>query len=193
MTALSILIPSVHTRWDNFAARIQTQIWGQYQALNETDQGRVEVIIVTDNKARPIGDKRNTMLAMAQGDYVAFVDDDDALADNYLQALLHATDTGHDVITFDVSVTLNGGRPKICRYSKDFRADRNLPTSYERLPNHLMCVRRELAQQAKFPVINCGEDAVYAKALHPLLTTEHRINQTLYHYLYDDTTTETQS
>ncbi|ASD53408.1 glycosyltransferase [Mycobacterium phage Lucky2013] len=189
---LSILIPSVHTRWNGLATRLQAQIWDQYRQLPRTERERVEIIVLTDNKKRPIGDKRNQMLALAQGEYVAFVDDDDVLEDTYLRSLLLSTAFGADVITFQVSVTINGGPAKKCIYSKDFAQDANFPTRYERLPNHLMCVKRDLALSVGFPEVNCGEDSSYAKALHPLLKTEHAIDRVLYHYVYSDESTETQ-
>ena len=189
---LSVLIPSTHTRWDSFGQKIQRQIWGQYDDLTEADRQRVEILILTDNKTRHLGDKRNVMVDMAQGRYVVHVDDDDRLNPTYITSLLAAAATDADVITFDVSVSLNGSTPKLCRYSLDYRADRNLADGYERLPNHLMPVRRELALQAPFQPILKGEDSAYARDIRPLLTTEHHIDRVLYHYDYSDATTETQ-
>ncbi len=190
--ALSILIPSTHTRWDNFGASIQKQIWGQYAALPRDDQDRVEIIVLTENKTRMLGDKRNIMVDMAQGDYVAFVDDDDTLEPDYLESLLRATDTGADVITFLVSVTLNGGAPQNCHYSMHYEADHNSATMYHRLPNHICCVKRGLASAVSFPHLAYQEDAEYAKLLKPLLTSEHAIDRVLYHYAFSSMTSETQ-
>lgn len=190
MIDLSVLICSTHTRWDTFGRAIQAQIWGQVAAL--PDPARVEVLMLTDNKQQMLGHKRNLLVDMAQGRYVAFVDDDDRLEPDYLTALLKATESGADVITFLVSVGLNGQKPKICRYSKDFAADRNTPSGYERLPNHICAVKRDLARKVSFPLVPYGEDAGYSKLLHPLLSTEHAIDRVLYHYDYNSDTTETQ-
>jgi len=190
---LSVLICSTHTRWKTYGQAIQQQIWGQHDALPAADQARVEIIMVTDNKQLMLGAKRNAMVDIAQGRYIAFVDDDDRLDDEYLPALLEAaTGSDADVITFQVSVSINGADPRICYYSKNFAADRNLPDRYERLPNHLMCVKRDLAAKVAFPHLPHGEDAGYAKQLAPLLTSELPIPRVLYHYDYCDATTETQ-
>jgi len=189
---LSILVPSVTSRWDTFARRIQESLYSQFDLLSPTDQRRVEILVLTDNKSITLGTKRNEMVRLASGTYVAFVDDDDRLENDYLAALLAGTSSGADVLTFDVSVSLDGGVPKPCYYSIKYPVDSNTRTAYRRLPNHLMAVKREHALRAEFPAKNRGEDSAYAKRLRPFLETEHRIGRVLYHYDYSSATTETQ-
>ncbi|WP_205850403.1 glycosyltransferase [Mycolicibacterium sp. CR10] len=145
--------------------------------------------MLCDNLKRSIGTKRNDLLALAHGDYVTFVDDDDQVADDYVRSLLGAL--GSDVTTFDVEVTLNGGEPFPMKLSKDYVSE-NRDGLWLRIPNHLMCTRRELAVQTGFPDLGVGEDADYAKRLHPLLRSETRIARTLYYYQYSDAVTLTQ-
>lgn len=192
MIDLSVLVPSVTSRWDTFARSIQEQLYGQLAALPPADQSRVEILVLTDNKTINLGRKRNQMLAMSQGRYVAFVDDDDRLEPSYLTDLLAATQSGADALCFVVSVSLDGGAPLPCHYSKNFPRDRNTPTAYLRLPNHLMAVKRELALKAGFPELGRGEDSEYAKRLRPFLETEKQIERVLYHYEFSSVTTETQ-
>src|SRR5262245_1463458 len=192
MIDLSVLIASTHTRHRTFGREIQEQIWPQYLALPATYQDRIEILMLTDNKQMMLGAKRNCMIDIAQGRYVVFVDDDDRIEGDYLSTLLEATGSNADVITFLVSVRLNGASAKICRYSKDYRRDRNLEDGYERLPNHICCVKRELASAVSFPNILKGEDSAYSKLLRNHLRTEHAIDRVLYHYDYSDATTETQ-
>jgi len=191
MIDLSTLICSTHTRYKTFGLRMQDQVWQQYEKLPAEYQSRIEILILTDNKVIGLGPKRNIMVNAAQGRYVHFLDDDDRIEPDMFRMLLDATASNADVITFPVSVSLNGQPPKICRYSKDFERDHNTETGYERLPNHICCVKRELALEATFPDVKYGEDAGYAKALHPLLKTEHRIEKVLYHYDYSEQTSET--
>lgn len=190
--ALSILVPSVVSRWDNFAQRIQTQLYGQWDRLAPGDRERVEILMLTDTKSITLGVKRNMMVRLASGSYIAFVDDDDRLEDDYLSTLLAAAASGADVLTFDVSVSLNGAEPKPCHYSIRYPRDHDTAASYRRLPNHLMAVKRKHALRAPFPAKTRGEDSDYARALRPFLETEHRIGKVLYHYDFDSRTTETQ-
>ena len=151
-----------------------------------------EILVLTDNRRRTIGQKRNDLLAMAQGDYVCFVDDDDTVSDDYMASLPAGIATGADCITFDVAVSLNGSQPFPMTFSKDFPERRNLPGVWERWPNHLCPVKAELARTVGFPDWRVGEDADYAERLRPLLKTEHRIDRVLYHYDYSDAVTLTQ-
>lgn len=193
MIDLSILICSTHTRYKTFGPAIQEQVWPQYEALSEVDQARVEIIMLTDNKQMMLGEKRNVLVDMAQGDYVQFVDDDDRIEPDMVKSVLEAIDATHaDVITFHASVKINGGASRVCRYSKDFGKDYNTSSEYRRIPNHICCVRRDLARSVSFPNILKGEDSGYSKLLLPQLKTEHAIGRVLYHYDYSDETTETQ-
>lgn len=192
MIALSILVCSVHTRYDNFLLKIEGQLFDQLKALPEADQERVEVIVLTDNKQMMLGHKRNTMIDIAQGKYIAFVDDDDRIADDYIAELLKATDTDKDAIVFTAEVSLNGEPAKPCYYSKAHRRDYNKSNAYYRIPNHICCVKKAVSLKSSFPNILYGEDAGYGKILLPHIKSEHVIDKVLYYYDYNADTTETQ-
>lgn len=179
------------SRRNTFLLRILEQLNSQYEKLSSKKQNEVEILTLIDNKKIMLGDKRNLMVDQAQGKYVVFVDDDDRITETYIADLLEATDSNADVITFKAEVTLNGGEPKICIYSKDFEKDHNTET-YNRLPNHICCTKKEFAQQVQFPSVLYGEDSGYSKLLKPLLKTEHFINKILYYYDFNAETTETQ-
>lgn len=153
---LSILIPTLENRKEQFkkiSEELSRQIYKRY------DNDAI-VIYHLDNKEKSVGQKRNELIAKATSDYVVFVDDDDRVAPDYVKTLLEATGSSADVITFKVEVSINGEECKPCIYSKDFTEDKNLETHYERLPNHIMCVKRDIAKVVKFPEINNGEDNI---------------------------------
>lgn len=190
---LSLLICSTNTRYATFGRAIQDQIWPQYDALPEADRARVEIMMLTDNKRMMLGEKRNVMVDAAQGAYVQFVDDDDRIEPDMIASVLAAIDqSGADVITFLASVSINGEPPKVCRYSKTYGHDHNTRNEYRRLPNHICCIRRDVALKATFPNLLYGEDSAYSRLLLPHIGTEHHIGRVLYHYDYNTDTTEAQ-
>lgn len=189
---LSILVCSTHNRYNTFLPKILDQLFGQLKELDPEHQKQVEILTLIDNKTIMLGTKRNNLIDISKGDYLVFVDDDDRVADDYISSILEATETDPDVITFIASVSINGETPKPCHYSSMYDSDFNKPDSYHRLPNHIMCVRRELAEAVRFKPILYGEDSDYSKRLKPLLNTEFHIGKTLYFYDYNIETTEAQ-
>lgn len=188
---LSILVATLHTRFHTYYPRVMSQLYEQWYQLEDHLRSQVEIITLSDTKVMTVGEKRNRLVDMASGDYVAFVDDDDWVQPDYLKSLVLATFSDMDVITFKVAVSINDGQPKLCVYSKSFKKDHNTTVEYRRLPNHLMATRRDLVTQVKFKEANFGEDSDYATRLKPLLKTEFAIPKVLYHYDYNDETTET--
>lgn len=186
---LSILVCSVLNRRNTFLPSILEELNKQTQ-----DKTDVEVIVMIDNKTRMLGIKRNDLVNVAQGDYITFVDDDDKLSPDYVDELLDAIDEcgGADVINFVVNVSLNGGAFKPCYYSVNHGHDFNKEYSYHRLPNHIMCIKRQLCIDTPYKPILYGEDSAFSKELAPKIKTEFNISKILYEYHYNSNTTETQ-
>lgn len=192
---LTILVPSTSSRRSTFAPRIAASLFGQHERLPLVDQLRVEILMLADtgrSGGMLVGDKRNAMVRMARGKYVVFVDDDDRVEPDYIAELLRCTEGDPDVIVFHAMVSINGASPRACEYDIRFERDENLPGGYQRLPNHLMAVRRVLALACPFPSKQKGEDSDYAMRLKPSLKRQNRVGKALYHYDYSDATTETQ-
>lgn len=186
---LSILVCSVLNRRNTFLPQILEEL--NKQTHDKTD---VEVICVVDNKTRMLGIKRNDLVNMAQGDYITFVDDDDKLSRNYVSELLKAIDENNsvDVINFIVNVSINDSEFKPCYYTVENKHDFNRDNSYHRLPNHIMCIKRQLCVDTPYKPILYGEDSAFSKELAPKIKKEFNINEVLYEYHYNSNTTETQ-
>lgn len=189
---LSILVPSVAERRNTFLPKSLNMLYGQLEELPETVQKQVEIIYLIDNKTMMLGDKRNLMVDMAKGEYIAFVDCDDRISADYIKSLLAGIESGCDAIVFLAEVSLNGLPPKICRYSKDYSHDYNTSTEYHRLPNHIPCIKREVSKKVTFPSLKSAEDSGYAKLLKQHLHTEFKIDKVLYFYDFNDMTTVAQ-
>lgn len=179
---LSILICSLTNRTD-FLKRLMDCL-----ELQRTPE--VEILISTDDGTMSIGAKRNNLIEQSSGLYIAFIDDDDMVSINYIDLILKAIQTNPDVVGMHLLMTQDGENEERTYHSLKYRtwyneADPVRPGKlrYFRNPNHLNPVKRELAIQIKFPLIDYGEDRVYSTNLLPLLKTEVYIKQPIYYYL----------
>jgi len=150
----------------------------------------VEVLCLIDNKKRTVGDKRNALLAIAKGEYVVFVDDDDMVDWNYVDEIYGALRTNPDVVTFVAEAQINDAPAKMVFYNYHRNEDR--ADSYMRMPDQKCVIRRTLALQIGFKDVNCGEDYDFASRLQPFIKSYVHIDKRIYYYLYRDNITEAQ-
>lgn len=78
------------------------------ESLRRQVEGRDDVELVVVTGVSPVGRARNAGLDRARGEYVAWVDSDDEVADGWLGEILAAIADGVDVIVFDAVRTGNG-------------------------------------------------------------------------------------
>lgn len=174
---LSILICSLASRADKLQ-RLMNVLQPQ---INET----VELLIKTDNGEMPIGKKRNILLEEATGTYIAFVDDDDLVSEDYVKKILEAIESSPDCIGIQGIITFQGQSPRMFIHSLKYKEWFEQNNVYYRCPNHLNPVKRDIALQVKFPETNFGEDKDYSTRLLPFLKEERFISGVVYHYLYE--------
>jgi len=174
---LSVLVPTVPGR-ETKLARLIASLDPQIAA-----RGDIELLVLRDSRSLTIGEKRNRMVAIARGEYVAFVDDDDGVAPDYVSTIAAGLGAKPDVLCFEVVV--NGHGPtKTCYYGLSL-TDNNLPDCYQRKPNHIMVWRREIAVSVPFPALRTGEDTAWANEVCSRASKEVRIPRPLYSYDYD--------
>jgi len=194
---LSILILSIPSRFESLKAAV-THLQEQADA---TGQGKsVEILVLLDNKSKSISEKRNDLLQMARGKYIAFLDDDDAVSKDYMSKILSAID-GNDVdcITFNQWCSLDGepmdvefgiGNP----HGQLWRDEDGFLGDIKRPPYHMCVWRREIAVSEAFnPVYGSNgqstEDIDWLMRLYPKVQTEYHISDALHGYIYNSNTT----
>lgn len=188
--ALSILIPAtprrVASHLQPLIAELETQIAQLEQPQN------VEVLSFLDNRMRTIGEKRDALVQMSRGQFVAFCDDDDWVAPEYVRLL---TDTiavatpRTSVITFDQLAVVNGV-DSICSFSLKHPNEAFKQPSFKRSAWHVCAWRGDMARRVRFPASNYGEDWAWAKHLVLDATGEIHISKVLHHYRYSDAVSE---
>lgn len=176
---LSVLLPTVINRAALFAklhAEIQRQCEGR----------AVEILVACDAKEISIGKKRQNLLEQATGDYIAFIDDDDWIAETYVDRILAALATSPDCVGFLISCTTNGGKPVMAKASMRYRQWGEGVDGYAhtRSPYHKTPHLRSIALQVGFPDLRFGEDRPFSAGITKLIKTEVFVNAVLYHYRF---------
>lgn len=185
---LSILIPGVPSRIP-YAQKLINELQRQIDKTNAVRE--VELLWLVDNRARPIGAKRQALLDIAKGSYVAFCDDDDWVKPAYINGLLAACAQGQDVVTFLQDATWNQTRA-IVRFNVTNLADGAFVhnTTVQRRPWHVCAWRRSLAQKCIYPATNWGEDALWVDQACQHLHRGAHIEQILHVYNHQDAKSE---
>jgi glycosyltransferase involved in cell wall biosynthesis len=180
---LSILTPSIPSRADRLA-RLSASIANQIGDLP------VEHLVFIDNKRRTIGEKRDNLLRLANGEFIAFVDDDDAIRPGYVEELLKAIEGGPDVITFEQDAYFDGVRHHV-RFGHGMQNDElNREATTQRAAWHVCAWRRTVALRSRFPWIQYGEDWAFCVPLNKMDLVEVHIPKVLHEYHYRTDVTE---
>lgn len=186
----SVLILSIPSRLDKLA-----NLYGNLS--NQIGNMPVEVLCLVDNKAMTIGEKRNKLLACARGKYLAFLDDDDMVSNDYVESIVQAIQhhPEADVIPFNQHCMVNG---------KEFYVDFDLSNNNEpavmdangnyanirRKPYHMCVWKSVIAKNTPFPNVSYGEDLAWIMNLCLRCKRQHKIQKVLHYYRYDDRTSE---
>ena len=145
----------------------------------------VEILSIMDNKSFGISEKRNELLKLARGSHLAWIDDDDDVADNYIDRLTETIEKnpGVDVISFNQICYLEGIEARVFAQMgnphEQVLPDPQDPTRYRdtlRPPYHWCVWKTSLAQSEDFksevliPGSDTGEDIDWLKRLYPKVT-----------------------
>lgn len=174
---LSILIPTISKRsglLDVLLHELYRQIGGK----------SVEVLVHRGEGTT--GSKRNELVAAAKGEYVCFIDDDDAVSHQYIDLVLSGVESNPDCLSLIGEMTTNGKNPRRFIHSLKFSSYFELDGVYYRPPNHLNVIKRIIASKHKFPDKTFGEDTAWAMELckAQAIKTEVEIPETLYYYQF---------
>lgn len=139
-----------------------------------------------------IGAKRNRLMEMATGEYVAYIDDDDEIGTDYFAKVLEAIERDEpDVIGLMGVMRWMKNRTRSVNYrfyhtienNRWFRSKRG----YERPPNHLNPIRRDIASRFEFKDISHGEDQDWSERIAEsgLLKKEVMVTAPIYYYNFN--------
>ncbi len=180
---LSILIPTLESRRALFE-RVHGQLIAQVAAAGLAED--VEVLHLRDNGERSTGWKRNRLIEQAQGEFVAFVDDDDSVSDDYLTRICAAIRSHPEIDCIGIRGTIRfrGTHPREFVHSTRYSDYRTAGGRYLRPPYHLNPIRRSIAARYRFEDAFYSEDIDWARSMSSdkALEKEYFIDSILYFY-----------
>ncbi len=179
---LSILTPTIPGRESQLARMIE-KLAAQIGTLP------VEHLAFSDNRKRSIGAKRQALVEIALGRYIAFVDDDDDIAPDYVAEILAAAESGADVITFRQGSSYNGLKSEIHFNLGQGDGQYNPGGITQRDAWHVCAWKRSAVQGCRFLHNNYGEDRAWALQARKRVKTTIHIPKVLHFYTHDAGTT----
>lgn len=186
MNTLSILIPSIPSRWYRLVV-LREELYRQAFNVHVLGRGMVEVL-VDDSPAfldggLSIGKKREALVKRAQGKYVCFLDDDDQPSPDYLETLLGLTAKGKHVCTYRALFKLADYWGLVNMSLKNPENEQATPERMiERRPWHICPVITEFALNTPFEDISNAEDSRWMEGVLKHCETEAHSDRILFQY-----------
>ena len=188
MIELSVLIPSIADRAQKAA--------GLFQKVAEQAKDKpVEVLMLSDNRKLELNVKRNNLMRLSTGNFIAHLDDDDDVSPDYIDAILGgiAQNPATDVISFDQISDLGDKMPFRVSTSLLFENQDayNKPDGSRgditRKPWHWCAWKGSLARTVPFPTSAYGEDWSWLREMLKGCYTEVKIPKVLHYYFWTKT------
>ena len=180
----SILIPSIPGR----EAKLATLLSSIHEKHNRiAPDMKLEICLDFDNRESSIGDKRQRLLNRAAGKYLAFVDDDDEITDDYIQDVWECIRGHYHVMKLLGTFQSYKFYHSITVKPTDTMATFEDPPLFRRPPNHLNPMLSDIAKLIPFLTnVSFGEDYDWALKLMRtgFLQKEFTPPEGHIHYLY---------
>lgn len=185
---LSILIPTIPQRNEMFT-ELYNEIMAQKAMVNSIHPSLGDIEVIVDSRGRfletgiSIGEKRESLVRLAQGKYSAFCDDDESVAPNYVESLLRLCNQNPDVCTFRAIV-------KVVDYwgivdmRLAYKVNDQMSPEYtiRRPPWHMCPVKTMYAKIPNFQYINDAEDFEWMSKVLTMCTTEAHTDKIIFQY-----------
>lgn len=177
---LSILICSIPSRFE--------KVMKLYAEINAMVEDRdIEILILTDNKRRTIGAKREAIKNISNGKYFVYVDDDDSLYS--LKEIYEACKNDVDVITYKIKCRNSSGKEFIVTVGLgneiEHKGDGDGNYIDLKRPPFTQAVWNARFKHVRFPDLNYAEDTGWAEQVLKLAKTEIHIPKVLQGYNFD--------
>ncbi|NBT32690.1 MAG: hypothetical protein EBT13_12550, partial [Rhodobacteraceae bacterium] len=142
-------------------------------------------------RSMSIGQKRQALVGSAHGRFIAFCDDDDDIASDYVPMLVRTIQQHEeiDLITFEQSAIYNK-KPFTVRFQMGADDQKLILDGPDhqiltRGPWHVCAWRRDRVAHCQFLDTNYGEDAAWVRQARCHVTKAHHIPAIMHFYRHD--------
>lgn len=188
MILLSILIATIPERHERFT-KLYNELMRQkamFDTFHDT-LGEIEIVVNSGKKflhgGLSIGKKREALVQEASGTYLCFLDDDDTVSPNYIEALMRMCAKGHDICTFRAIIKM-ATFWTILEMKLDYTENEQITPvkTVTRPPWHICPVKSVYAKLFQFPDLNNAEDFVWVEKVLSCCKTETHTDEVLFQY-----------
>lgn len=188
MTLLSLLIPTIPERNEQFT-KLYNELMRQkteFDTFHNTI-GELEILVNPDKRfldgGLSIGKKRETLVNDANGKYLCFIDDDEAVSPNYIETLMRLCYEGKDVCTFQAIAKMQTFWALVDMSFK-YKTNDQLSPDYtvRRPPWHVCPVKSAYAKKFEFKDINSAEDFEWMEKVLTLCNSEAHTDKIIMQY-----------
>lgn len=184
---LSILIPSIPKRKHKLDALLSELTRQRKEVAQHEMLGVVEIIFDDSisflDGGLSIGKKRQSLVSLANGKYLCFLDDDESIAPNYVESLLRLCNFDLDICTFRAMSKLETAWGLVdMRLAYKFNDQFSPEFTIRRMPFHTCPVRSEFAKLYQFEDISNAEDSRWMQQVLSHCTTEAHTDKILFQY-----------
>lgn len=187
---LSIIIPAYNAEpyIDQLMQTLKLQITDEVEVIVIDDGSKIPYLppyewirLERFEDNRGVSAARNHGIDLAQGDYIAFIDADDLVADNYIQLILDKIDAEHFDYCYLSWKTIG----------HDWNYTVQLKSIEDKFPPFNLCVwnriyKRSFIKNIRFNVLKrCAEDAEFIRKLHEDKGKKAFIPDIIYYYRSD--------
>lgn len=178
----SILIPSIPSRRE-LRRRVLMLLEPQIDKYDD-----IELLILEDNCKRDYGSKLQSMVDIAKGEYISFIDDDDLVSEKYVDSIYPLLGDGVDCVGFTGHISINDGPIMPVYYSIENTVPENNFDGYYRYIQHVNPVKASIVREVPYDG-HFGADTEWSDIVmeRELLKTERYIDDVMYMYLASTT------
>ena len=186
MVKLSILILSIETR-SSYLLRLLNILNIQIEQNNYNDI--IEIIVLDDKldiqlgyKIKSTGEKRNTLLKKAAGEYCVFIDDDDMPTTDYIKTIIETLNNNVNIDAIGINKLCYNNNDVSYIQSDLLTTPYRVDTTYYTHIDHLCVIKTNIAQLYFFDDVVYNEQINWINSINAHIKNVITIKEPIYLY-----------